>query len=363
MLHVVTKDNISPTQRRLGYALLWGSLALFLMIATAQVLQQAGVLDLGLTDWRPTLYGFILFSVGLCWSQVLARGEHGKRILFILPPALFVLSLTVVPLLFSLVLAFSDWNLSAPDGRRFNGLDNVRQMFNDTYYWNAMINMVWYCLAILPEFVVAFGLALLLNAQIRAQKFFRVTFLLPLMLSPVAVSWMIGKSMFVTQPAGPIARLLMAIGIDHPKFYTDPWVARSIIMLLDAWTYIPFMMIMLLAGLQAIPKELNEAAKVDGAKGVRAFWEITFPMMLPVTVTTLLIRLIFKLRLADLVITLTAGGPGGATDSVTSFIFREYRERSNVGYGTLLAVVYLILIIALMTIIMKFADKATRPRT
>ena len=85
--------------------------------------------------------------------------------------------------------------------------------------------------------------------------------------------------------------------------------------------------------------------------------------MLPVSVTAILIRIIFKLKLADIVINVTSGGPGGATDTVTSFIFREYRDRSNVGYGTLLAMVYLVVIIIAMTGLMKLADKFARPRT
>ena len=86
------------------------------------------------------------------------------------------------------------------------------------------------------------------------------------------------------------------------------------------------------------------------------------PTALPVTITAILIRIIFKLKLADIVINITSGGPGGATDTVTSFIFREYRERSNVGYGTMLAMVYLVLIVIFMTILMKFTAKYARPR-
>jgi len=140
-------------------------------------------------------------------------------------------------------------------------------------------------------------------------------------------------------------------------------MAKTTIMVLDAWTFIPFMMIMLLAGLQAIPKELQEASRVDGATGWHSFWEITFPLMLPVSITAVLIRIIFKLKLADIVINITSGGPGGATDTVTSFIFREYRERSNVGYGTMLAMIYLVLIVIFMTGLMKWAAKYTRPQT
>ena len=84
--------------------------------------------------------------------------------------------------------------------------------------------------------------------------------------------------------------------------------------------------------------------------------------MLPVSITAILIRIIFKLKLADIIINITSGGPGGATDSVTSFIFREYRDRSNVGYGTLLAIVYLVVIVIVMTILMKLADRWMKPR-
>jgi multiple sugar transport system permease protein len=319
-------------------------------------------MEFGLQTWRPTLYAYILWAICLCWSQVLIRGEQGKRTLFVLPAALFVVSLTVFPLLFGLVIAFSDWNLSATEGRQFNGLDNIRQMWGDPFYWNALANMAWYCAAIVVEYAIACGLALMLNAEIRARKFFRVAFLLPLMLSPVAVSWMIGKSMLEPR-FGPLARLGRSLGWDTPSFFGDPLIAKLTIMAMDAWTFIPFMMIMLLAGLQAIPREVQEAARVDGASGWRGFWEVTFPLMLPVSVTAILIRIIFKLKLADIVINVTSGGPGGATDTVTSFIFREYRDRSNVGYGTLLAMVYLVLIVVVMTILMKTADRFTRPRT
>ena len=362
LLHVVTNDDITPGRIALGRAMIWGSAGILAVVALLQTLQVTGRADFGFVNWRPTLYAYLLWATALCAAQVVMRGEQGKRTLFILPAVLFVVSLTVFPLLFGLLIAFSDWNLSSPDGRTFNGTANLVQMWNDPFYWNALWNMVLYSAAIIVEYAIAFGLALMLNAQIRARKFFRVAFLLPLMLSPVAVSWMIGKSMLENR-FGPIARALRALGVENPSFFGSPEIARLTMMVMDAWTYIPFMMIMLLAGLQAIPKEVQEAAKVDGASGWRGFWEVTFPLMLPVSLTAILIRIIFKLKLADIVINVTAGGPGGATDTVTSFIFREYRDRSNVGYGTMLAMVYLVIIVIAMTVLMKLADRWTRPRT
>ena len=356
LLHVVTADDISDRRRTLGKAMIWGSFAV--MVLAFGWCWFAGD---RLENWRPALYGYLLWASCLCAAQVVIHGEQGKRRLFILPATLFVVAMVIFPLIFALSLALTNWNLSSFDGPRFNGLDNLRQMWGDAFYWNALKNMVYYTLAISVEYVIALGLAVILSGQIRARKFFRVAFLMPLMLSPVAVSWMVGKSMLENR-FGPVARLLRELGWERPAFFSDPEIARAMIMIMDAWTFIPFMMIMLLAGLQAIPKEVQEAARVDGASGWRGFWEVTFPLMLPASLTAILIRIIFKLKLADIIINVTSGGPGGATDSVTSFIFREYRDRSNVGYGTLLAIFYLVLIVLAITAFMKAVERWMNPR-
>lgn len=361
LLHVVTDESISPRRRRLGRLMVWGAALVAVATFAALALAELGLLPRWADNWRPALYAYVLWAVAFCAAQVVTRGERGKRVLFVLPAVLFVVAMVIFPLIFAVGIALSDWNLSSLEGPRFNGLDNFRQMWGDPFYWNAMRNMLWYTSMISVEYVIAFGLALILAGQIRARKFFRVAFLLPLMLSPVAVSWMIGKSMLEVR-FGPVARLARELGWERPSFFGDPLIARLTIEAMDAWTYIPFMMIMLLAGLQAIPRELTEAAEVDGASAWRRFWEVTFPLMLPVSITAILIRIIFKLKLADIIINVTSGGPGGATDSVTSFIFREYRDRSNVGYGTLLALVYLVVIVIGITIFMKLVDRWMNPR-
>jgi len=360
LIHVVNPDDISDSRKRFGRILIRGSFLLLLVVVLAQALQALGVWDLGFTNWQPTLFAWIFWCVSLCVGQVLIRGEQGKRILFVLPAALFVVSLTVIPLLLGVAIAFSDWNLSSPTGPKFAGLGNIQRMLSDPFYWNALVNMAWYTLGVLVEYAIAFGLALLLSSQIRARRFFRVAFLLPLMLSPVAVSWMIGKSMLEFR-FGPISQLARALGWEDPAFFASGDLARITMSVLDAWIFIPFMMIMLLAGLQALPTEVIEAARVDGASAWQTFRKVIFPLMLPVSLTAIIVRIIFKLKLADIVINITAGGPGGATDTVTSFIFREYRDRSNVGYGTLLAMFYLIIIIIGLTGLIRGLGRWMRP--
>jgi multiple sugar transport system permease protein len=359
---VEVRQDSTARRRRIGRALFWAASALLLVLALIQILYRSEVIGFGFANWRPVLYGYLLWSAALCAWMVLTKGERGHQALFVLPAVLFTLAVVIFPTFFGLFIAFSEWNLSSFTGRQFNGLDNFYTMMNDPYYWNAMGNMVFYVLFVFVQYAIAFGLALLLNADIRARKFFRVAFLLPFMLSPVAVSWMIGKSIMEYR-FGPAAQLARFLGWDSPAFFTTPWIARFSIMALDSWVSIPFIMILLLAGLQALPKEIQEAARIDGANGWQAFWRITFPLMLPVSITAILLRTIFQLKLADIVINTTAGGPGGATDSITSFIYREYRDRSNVGYWTMLAEFYFILIVIFLTIVLALVARWMRRAT
>jgi multiple sugar transport system permease protein len=353
---------ISEQRRASGRALIAIATIALIAAVAMQALRAIGTTQTGFDNWRPILYVYVGWAIALGIGLVLMRGERGHRALFLLPAVLFTVSMVIFPTIFGLYIAFTDWNLSSQAGRQFSGLDNIRRLLDDKFFWTAMRNMVIYVGAVLVQYAIAFGLALVLNQDIKGRKFFRVAFLLPFMLSPVAVSWMIGKSMFEIR-FGPIARLARELGWDQPAFFSDPWIARISIIAMDSWIWIPFIMVLLLAGLQALPEEVMESARVDGATGWTAFWQMIFPLMLPVSVTAIVLRIIFQFKLADIVITVTAGAPGGATDTVTSFIYREYRDRSNVGYGTALAEFYLITIIIFMTLLLWLVNKWMRRYT
>jgi len=355
-------EDIPAGRKSVGRGMILLASLILVAVILVQFLYKTEIITVGFDTWRPVLYAYILWAAALAVGQVLIRGELGKRSLFLLPALLFTISLVIFPTFFGLYIAFTDWNLSSFEGRQFNGLDNFRELLQDTYYWNALKNTVYYIATVAVEFVMAFALALLINTEIRARKFFRIAFLMPFMLSPVAVSWMLGKSLMEYR-FGPAATLARFLGWDTPAFFSTPWLARISIEVMDGWMFIPFMMILLLAGLQAIPKDVLEAATMDGANARQSFFKIVFPLMVPVSITVIILRIIFKLKLADIVINVTAGGPGGATDTVTSYIYRVYRERSNVGYGTMLAEVYLILIIIFMLTLLSLVNRwRKRPR-
>jgi multiple sugar transport system permease protein len=355
-------ERASPvprSRRRAGRAVVWLGSLLFLAVLLLQALYDAQLLPFGFDTWRPVAYAYMAWAAAVGIGLVMIRGERGHHALFLLPAVFFTIAMVIFPTIFGFYVAFTDWNLSSFQGRHFSGLDNLRALFVDPFFWNALVNMLYYVLAVAVQYAIAFGLALLLNSDIRARKFFRVVFLLPFMLSPVAVSWMVGKSIMEYR-FGPAATFARMLGWDNPAFFASPWVARFSIMAMDAWVSIPFIMILLLAGLQALPGDVLEAAKVDGARPWQSFWKVTFPLMLPISMTAIILRIIFELKLADIVINVTAGGPGGATDTVSSFIYREYRDRSNVGYGTMLAQFYFVIIVLFVTALLAAAARSMK---
>ena len=169
MADAATLDlNLAPqsiARANLGRWVLAIGSALLATTVLVQILNSLGILPLGLTDWRPTLYAFIVWGVALGVSRVLIHGEAGEQSLFVLPALLFTIAMVIFPTIFGLAIAFTDWNLSSNNGQKFNGLDNIRQMIGDPYFWNALLNMVYYVLAVLVQYAIAFGLALLLNAD------------------------------------------------------------------------------------------------------------------------------------------------------------------------------------------------------
>lgn len=358
-VQLIAAGQVSPARYQYGRWLLWVASAVVAALVILQFGKTLGLWDEGFANWRPAAAAFVGWGIALNASLVLTRGTRGEQAVFLLPAVLLTLAFVIFPTIFAIYIAFTDWNLSAAGGRRFNGLANFRHLFSDGDYWRAMSNMVIYVGAVLVQYAIGFGLALLLNQDIRGRKFFRVVFLLPFLLSPVAVSFMIGRSILDSH-YGPVAQMLSALGLKNLSFYDQPWPARINIMVMDAWYSIPFIMVLLLAGLQAISHEVLESARIDGATAGQTFRHMIFPLMLPVSLTAVILRIIFELKLLDVVRVVTNGSPGGATDTVTLFIFREGIEKTNVGYATALSQFYLVCVIVFVTVILSVAGRWLR---
>jgi multiple sugar transport system permease protein len=351
----------SPPVKKEAIQLLARAMTVLMVAAvTVQVLQTIGVIDIPFASWRGVALVVVLWFVAFDVNVYVNGGPKGQQLLFLLPALQLTLSLVIFPTIFGFAVSFTQWDIGGISGPVFNGLENFRRMAVDERFWNALGNNFKYVLVAVPfQYVIAFMIAILLNQNIRGQKFFRVAFLLPFMISPVAVGWMVGRSILDAN-RGVIPKLLEKVGLEGVSFFDQQVPAFLGIVAMDSWIAVPFMMVMLLAGLQALPIEIFEAAQIDGASGWRRFWDITFPLMLPVSLTAIVLRVIFEFKLVDIVRVVTAGGPGGATDTLSLYIYREGVESGNVGYATAMAMVFLVVVLVSVTAFLVIGTRRVR---
>src|SRR6186997_334339 len=146
------RDATFPPVKRAGQAIgrliLFGSTLALVVVVAVQLLYSFDVTSNGFSNWRPVLYVYVAWAVLLCVGLILVKGERGHRAVFVLPAVLFTFSMVIFPTVFGIYVAFTDWNLSNFSGRSFSGLDNLRKLFNDSYFWNAMKNMAFYVFSV-----------------------------------------------------------------------------------------------------------------------------------------------------------------------------------------------------------------------
>lgn len=285
-------------------------------------------------------------------------GERRTRRLFLGPAVAVVLLLGVFPLVFSLGLSFTNVNLfrrGVPV--QFVGLDNWARLLGDEALWQTLLNTVVFVVgAVAIEYGLGLGLALLLNTGLRGQRGWRIFFLLPMMISPIAVGFIIGR-MMLGEAFGPVNDLLRGAGLPAVSWLGSDWMARLTLVLVDAWQWTPFMMLLLLAGLQTIPAEPIEAARVDGASGVQIFRHIVFPLLAPVSITAVLLRSVEAFKVVDIVRVVTGGGPGRATESATVYAYDLGAKQGDLAYASTAAYALLAIMVAVATLLLAVARR------
>jgi multiple sugar transport system permease protein len=276
--------------------------------------------------------------------------DIGAKYTFLMPTVILILALSIFPLIFSLILAFMSWDLSRLQGGiRFIGLQNFVTLFSDTRFWNTARVTVFFVLGSVGlQYILGFGLAILLNQEIRFRRFFRVAFLMPMMLTPAAVGY-VGRMLF-NESMGPINDIIKHLGGPVVPWLSNPKLALPSLILLDTWEWVPFMTIVLLAGLQSLPPEVLECARVDGAGDWTIFRHIIFPMLAPVSITAILIRALEAFKLFDIVMVMTGGGPGTATETVTMYAYIVGMKNGNLGYASAIAYSLLVMVILFSTL-------------
>ena len=306
--------------------------------------------------------------------------ERGTKRTFLMPAVIFLLVFSIFPLFWSLGISFTDYGRGggassqtalatgeADEG--FFGLGfhlttrNYTRMLADNRLHTAARNTVNFVLTgVLLQYIMGFCLALLLNQPFRGRSIARVIFLMPMMMTPVAAAYT-GRMLFDTR-ISPQAQLQRGISSLLDTTVSIPWLnegfwATLAIVLIDSWQWIPFMTLLLLAGMQGISDDIYEAARVDGASPFYILRKITFPLLLPISLTAILIRGLEIFKIIDVIVITTGGGPGSATESLTMYIFDTALTFGNYGYASAISYVLLVLVIVFSTIFLSLGRRLT----
>lgn len=272
--------------------------------------------------------------------------ERGARraltyAIFLGPSLLGLAMFLLGPVIASLGLSFTSWDLLTPP--EFVGLRNFRRLIGDAEFWAALRHSLTFLGGYIP-LVMAAGLlvAVALNSRIPARNLFRTVYFLPVVASWVAVA-LVWK--WLLNPAyGLVNNSLAQVGIQGPAWLFDPAWAMFAVILTSVWKDTGFVMVILLAGLQGIPREYYEAASIDGATGAQGLWHITLPLLSPALFFALSISLINSFQVFDQVYVMTGGGPAGSTTVLVERIVKNAFSFSRMGYASSMSWVLFVLI-------------------
>ncbi|MFR1832133.1 MAG: carbohydrate ABC transporter permease [Lachnospiraceae bacterium] len=265
--------------------------------------------------------------------------------LFLLPNFLGFLAFTLIPIIFSMVLGFMEWDSANP--MVFVGLDNFKRMLTDETFKISLWNTIYYAVFTVPlTMAAALGLALILNQKIKGTNIFRTVFFFPHVASLVAIA--VVWNLLFHPTLGPINNILRAVGIDNPPGWTASvdWAMPAVI-IVSIWKSMGYYMVLYLSGLQSIPAELYEAAKVDGANRFQRFKHITLPMLTPTTFFVSIMLTIACFKVFDLISVMTNGGPGRATNVLVLDIYNTAFINYEFGYASAIAMVLFVIVLTI----------------
>lgn len=272
-------------------------------------------------------------------------------------PGLLALAIVLgFPVIYALVMAFSSFTLMRPALAPFTGIDNFIAVLNDPAFWSAAWLTIKYSLiTVTGEFIVGLGIALMLNRVVKTRPLYFALLTIPMAMSPVCVGliW----RMLLQPNLGIINHVLESGGWPRVDWLGNPTLAFWTMAFIDVWQQMSFVVLILAAGLAALPREPYEAAEMDGARSWQQFWYITLPMLRPVAAIAVVIQLINELRTYDLPYVLTRGGPGTATEVLSFFAYRRAFLGLSINEGAAAALVLLLIVLAMTVVFFAMLER------
>ncbi|MBA2449323.1 MAG: sugar ABC transporter permease [Chloroflexi bacterium] len=281
-----------------------------------------------------------------------ARQRRRVFVAFLLPAAIVLFVVTILPSIFLIATSFTPFDLTKPNSLTFAGLRNYEQLLRDDRFWNStwvQARLSFWTVSL--QMLFGLGLAVLLNSRMRALEAVRTAFIVPMVLPPVvvALTW---KILF-TPDVSPINWLLGLLRLPQPAWLVDPTLALWALIIADVWQWFPFVFLMLLAALQMMPEEPIEAARIDGASALQVFRYITLPLLRPVLLIAVLFRLIDSIKAFPNIFIMTGGGPGIATEATNYYAYLQGFSYTFIGFSSAITVVMLVTTFAMSCTILR----------
>ncbi len=276
--------------------------------------------------------------------------EHSFPVLLLLPLVALMLVLSGYPVLRLIPLSFSSFGFTGSEfTESFTGLDNVRRMFNDRDLPVIIRNtLVFVVVSVVVEFLLALGLVIAVNRENRVTNVLKAIFVLPILVPPIVIDT-VWRLMY-NPDIGIINQILTGIGLPRQNWLSDPDAALFAIIAVDVWHWTSFVFLILLAGMQAIPREPVEAAQVDGASSWQLLTTVTLPLLRPAMFVAILFRTVFAFKVFDEVFLLTSGGPGNSTEVLSLYIYRVEFRFTDFGYGALLSLLTILFVLVSLVV-------------
>jgi multiple sugar transport system permease protein len=291
---------------------------------------------------------------------------------FLLPAVLLLFLGLMVPLWNAFYLSFFDWSMGTPwDSKEFIGLESYsRMLVDDDVHESVWVTLKFSFWTMFLEMVLGIALALLLEKPIRGMAVFRTIFILPLMVSPVAVGliWKYlydartGLINYYLEKIGEAIPVLQYVGFERQLWLADPDLALTSIIITDVWQWTPFIVIIILAGLQALPSDVTEAAYMDGANWWQMILFIKLPMISTIILVTFLLRLIDVFRAMEVMFILTFGGPGLSTQVLALHIYKTAFTAQQLGYASTISMLLIAILLVLSFIVMFYQNPLKEER-
>ncbi|EJK80312.1 carbohydrate ABC transporter permease [Rhizobium sp. AP16] len=274
---------------------------------------------------------------------------------FVIPALVVIAAVIVFPWVFTLWMSVNSWTLG--QSQSFAGFANYARLATDMRFWEALWHTVLYTgLSVIAPVFLGTLAALIFDAQFPLRGFLRGIFVMPMMATPVAIAlvW----TMMLHPQLGVLNYLLSFVGIGPQEWiYNQVSVIPSLV-LVETWQWTPLVMLIVLGGLAAVPREPYESAEIDGANVWQKFRYLTLPMIAPFLMIAVIIRSIDAVKSFDIICAMTQGGPGTASETINIYLYNTAFSYYDIGYGSAMAVVFFILIVALSFVLLMARQRA-----